>query len=69
MSQVQRTVNHCDICNHEWIPTPGVASVWPRGLEHVAKRPSKAVRDFEYESRKKFLRERKASTTEVTHEV
>jgi hypothetical protein len=24
MSQVQRTVNHCDICNHEWIPTPGV---------------------------------------------
>jgi superfamily II DNA or RNA helicase len=45
------------------------ASVWPRGLEHVAKRPSKAVRDFEYESRKKFLRERKASTTEVTHEV
>lgn len=24
MSQLQRTVNHCDVCSHEWIPTPGV---------------------------------------------
>jgi superfamily II DNA or RNA helicase len=43
--------------------------VWPSRLENTPKRPIKAVRDFEYESRKKFLRERKASTTEVTHEV
>jgi len=24
MSQLQRTVNHCDLCHHEWIPTTGV---------------------------------------------
>ena len=24
MSQRQATVNHCDICTHEWIPKPGV---------------------------------------------
>ncbi len=24
MSQLQRTINHCDICGHEWIAKPGV---------------------------------------------
>ena len=24
MSQVTRTANHCDVCSHEWLPTPGV---------------------------------------------
>lgn len=26
MSQIQRTVNHCEVCGHEWIPRPGVVS-------------------------------------------
>ncbi len=24
MSQRERTINHCDICGHEWIAKPGV---------------------------------------------
>jgi superfamily II DNA or RNA helicase len=33
-------------------------STWPRGLDRVPKPPSKVVRDFEYESRRKFMKEK-----------
>jgi hypothetical protein len=37
---------------------------WPVGLDRISKRPSKAVREFEYEQRKKYLQEKKASLNE-----
>lgn len=25
LSQIQRPINHCDVCGHEWLPSEGVA--------------------------------------------
>ena len=45
-------------CAHKYRDKFGV---WPAKLERIPKRPGKAVRDFEYESRKKFMKEKKVS--------
>ena len=50
MSQIQRTVNHCDVCGHEWLPQVGVAyshctsgkcrsRKWDRGEAEKVKAP------------------------------